>query len=176
VQHWQCSLCGLRVQRADRSSCPESSGRLLQVHDWQDAFELARPDGVLSWEYPSRDEFLRLQQDIMLAGWEVDRVEEVSRGGLLSRKKIVKATLRPKAQSAPPEASHTEERLPEIWRPREPDAIQNGNGHGNGNGRSHEYENGVSEFKQIAPSLPAEADDLYQSYPEADDSAVHSND
>ena len=38
MQHWQCSLCGLRVQRTDRSSCPKSSGRLLQVHDWQDAF------------------------------------------------------------------------------------------------------------------------------------------
>jgi hypothetical protein len=192
VQHWQCSLCGLRVQRTDLSQCANSSGRLLQVHDWQDAFELARKDGVLTWEYESRDQFLQLQDDIKFAGWEVDKVEEVRRsGGLFSRHKIVKATLRPQAKSAPVETSseqaearREEESPPELWRPREPEPAQNGdgnghsngNGHTNGNGYSHEYENGSTKFKQIESALPPEGDDLYESHPEVDDSAVYSAD
>jgi hypothetical protein len=159
------------------------------VHDWQDAFELARKDGVLTWEYESRDQFLQLQNDITFAGWEVDKVEEVRRsGGLFSRHKIVKATLRPQTKSAPVETSseqteprRAEESPPELWRPREPEPAQNGdengNGHSNGNGYSHEYENGDGQYEyQRNESPPTEGDDLYESSPEVDDSTVYSTD
>jgi hypothetical protein len=79
MEHWECVICGLRSHRKESSPCPESKARFLKVHDWEDAFELAYEEGVLTWEYESRDDFMKAQKTIRDAGWMVDQVTEITR-------------------------------------------------------------------------------------------------
>jgi hypothetical protein len=156
---------------------------LLKVHDWRDAFELARDEGVLTWEYESREQFLQLQDDISAVGWLVDTVEETRRpggsrlslGGLFSRPKVVLVTLRLKGRIVPEEAAQEDHSPPDLWRPREAEAAQNGNGNGHSNGHAHAPENGNGRAKADS-TPPAEDDDQFGLYPEVDDSAVYSAD
>ena len=80
VEHLVCTSCGLRSLWKDGSSCPSSSARLLKLHDWQDAFELARDAGVLVWEYESRREFELAERAMRDSGWTAGQVEETRRG------------------------------------------------------------------------------------------------
>lgn len=75
LEHWQCVLCGLRSQIPESSECRASGSRLLRVHDWRDAFELAHDEGVLVWEYSSDEEFRKARKAIQDAGWVVDHAE-----------------------------------------------------------------------------------------------------
>jgi hypothetical protein len=77
VEHWQCSRCGLRCGTRLSSECPGSTSRLLKVHEWVDAFDLAAEDGVLVWVYENREALQSAHFAIRQAGWVVEHVAEV---------------------------------------------------------------------------------------------------
>jgi hypothetical protein len=78
------------------------------MHDWEDAFELAREDGVLVWEYESRDEFERARDGLRGGGWAVDEIKDIrhpvgtanrgllSRASALAKPKGLRVTFRPR--------------------------------------------------------------------------------